>query len=531
MRPAVGLPAVLAFGLACGPSEVPRFKKGSPELIEAEVRLPLTPTLRVVLNQPAALELTLTDSRGTRVVTVDAEQRVHEVPLLGLRPRDQVEVHVTALGARGSADARPVRFEVGDLPRRFPELDVLVLDRGLAERGLTVMPVELVSDEEQIAYLIALDGDKEVVWVWRTPIEFGDLRWHPSGALYALGEGSAWELSPQGLALHQWGTDEAEAPEADGFTEVATGSLHHELFPGDGASDFWSLVDRPLDVQDYPCSYAAPATSCGPATLTAPRVVHFDREGTVLHDWALAERIDPFRIGFGSLALPGSNEDWAHANAVIRRPEGGLLVSVRHQGALVALDDQGVVEWILAEPAGWGEAYRHLLLRPVGEGFQWTYHAHGPAYDADGTLWVFDNHNHGTSPYTGSSSSSTRSRVVGYRVDAHNRAVVQVASLRQTATGPLFSRALGNVDVLPDTQNLLGVYGMPTEQDGTPHTELGFGSRAVRLVEWTADGRLASDVRVRSDVADEAKGWRTYRATHAPSLYAAGAETWIEGEP
>ncbi len=465
------------------------------------------------------------DARGSRVLHLPGWARDHEVPILGVRPDDDVRIEVTAVGERDAVTADPVRYRNGRLPRRFPKIDLLALDPDRVEPGLTVLPVELVSDDESLPYLVALDEAMEVVWVWAAPREHGALVVHRSGALYALGDDAAWELSPAGEILHQWGADRAAGVPPRRFTRLDLGRLHHELVPQPRANRFLALSRRRVDVDDYPCAYAAPRASCGPARIEDTRVVQFTRDGEVVRDLSMAERLDTFRIGWDALdTLAGGARDWSHGNAVIPRPDGGWLVSLRHQDALVAVDRDGEVAWILSDPAGWGPPWSDLLLEPVGD-LTWPNHQHGPSYADDGTLWVFDNGNWDGTPYDGAGPRE-QSRVVGFAVDAEARAVRQVAAFTDTATGPMYSRALGNAAWLPVTGNVLGVYGMPTAENGVEHEDLGFGSRAVRLVQWAPDGAVVADVRLRSDVDDERKGWRSYRAVHAPSLYAEGVERW-----
>ncbi len=514
--------AALALLVACAPGG-PRFEDGAPEVVPASAAAPLSPVLRVALDRPGGLEILVDDARGSRTLTSAEPATVHEIPLLGHRAGDEVRLTVRAFDDRGASERSEVVALIGDLPERFPIVEVLAHDRERAEPGLRLVSTALVSTTETLGYFLALDEDLEVVWVLEKPAELDDLRIEPDGSLYSVGNGSAWALGPLGDIRAQWGREpEEEAPDGT-FVAVDVGKLHHEVFPLDG--ELLALSKRRLPVEAYPCSYERPAVDCGPADLQDTRLVRFTREGEVLLDVSMAELLDPFRIGFLSLDLLADGaRDWAHGNAAIPMPDGGWLVSVRHQDALVALTEEGELRWILADPAGWPERLRPFLLTPAGEGLRWPYHAHGPTFDADGVLWMFDNHNEGRTPYTEPVPGPVFSRVVGFRIDELARTVTQVASFEETATGPLFSRAFGNAAVLPTTGNVLGTYGMPLEQGGVSHASLGYGTRVVTLVEWSAEGDLVSDVRLRSDAEVEKGGWRAYRAVHAPSLYPDGVE-------
>lgn len=515
----------LVATVGCTPGDDPRFR-GEPELRPYD-DVSLAWELEVRLDRPAELTVRLDDARGARTLVFPTADH-HRVPILGLLPHDEVRLELTAADGRGEGHTGPIRFTTDGLPRRFPVVEVLALDEARVEPGYWMLPVELVevADGPSVPYLVALDEHLRVVWAWRTTTEFGAVAPEPDGTWLALAGGSAYRLDLTGEALVQWGRDREE-PRGDRFVDLDLRALNHEVVPRAGGG-FWSLSSRTVEVADFPCDYAEPEVGCGPADLDDPHVVAVTEAGRVVSDWSMVARLDPTRIGYDALAPSGRAYDWGHANAVVPLPDGGVLVSLRHQDALAALDANGALRWILGHHGGWSPKLVPFLLEPVGDGFAWPWHAHGPAVDADGTIWLFDNGNWQSSPYDEPTGAPWRSRVVGYRVDEAARTVEQVAARDQTTTGPLFSRALGNAAALPLTGNVAGLYGMTTDQGGASHEALGWGSRVVRLVQWSPEGEVVADLRLRSDLADERNGWRSYRAVHTPSLYAEGVETWEE---
>jgi hypothetical protein len=475
----------------------------------------------VKLDRPAALDVALVDSRGPRTLHFPADD-VHDVPLLGFRPHDDVDVTVTASDDVGESEPVTLTFTSGELPDRFPDVDVLALDPDRVEPGYTLFPVHLVTDGRELVRAVALDAWGEPVWVWRTSLQLVDLRLE-GGNLLALAEGLAWELTPLGEPTREWGDSKADDPRPDRYFQLDAPALNHELFPR-ANGDYLTLSVVTRAEPAYPCDYAAPGVLCGAALLEDPHVVAFDPEGNVVSDWSLADRLAPTRIGFDSLDVDLGRYDWAHANAVIEMPDGGVLVSLRHQDCLVALDDDGDVRWILGNHDGWPASFAPALLDPVGADFTWPYHQHGPAFAPDGTLWVFDNGNYGGTPYTGASDHDPVSRAVGYRVDEAAGTVAQVAELRGTSTGELYSSIMGDVRPLPSTGDVFADFGDVRKEAGIDDRDLGFGGQSSRFVEWTPDGEVVSDVRIRSDVVEELGGWRAYRAIHVASLYADGVE-------
>ena len=197
-----------------------------------------------------------------------------------------------------------------------------------------------------------------------------------------------------------------------------------------------------------------------PATLAAPDVIEVARDGTVRQRWSIADAIDPSRIGWQSLQDDALGKDWAHANSVVVDPsDGGLVVSLRHQDAVIKLDRQtGALVWILSNPDGWRPPYTDRLLQG-SEGTTWPYHQHAAMVTDEGHILMFDNGNFDrTTPYSGTDDGEGYySRMVEYRIDPDAGTVDEVWSHHQTSTGPLFSGTFGDADRLEGTR--LGVFG------------------------------------------------------------------------
>ncbi|MEQ1568759.1 MAG: aryl-sulfate sulfotransferase [Myxococcota bacterium] len=512
--------------VGCTPGDTPRFRGGGPELAVPDVGgLPLARVLTAELDRPAALVVAIDDARGPRTLTFPVSER-HSVPLVGFLPGDLVDLTLTAVveGA-GRSDPVSLSFRAGELPDPFPVFDVLTHDAARAAPGLLLFPVDQGGDGGGAATsrLVALDEGSRVVWTWAPPIQFGDVRLI-DGALVGVAEGTAWKVDLAGRAEVEWGAWRDDRLHPAQWRRVDALAMNHELFPlADGG--FLTLSPQTRTVPDYPCSYDAPTAPCGDAAIEDPHLIEFDAGGDLVRDWSIASALSPTRIGFDSLTTQADGDaDWGHANAVVDLSGGGVLVSVRHQDALVAFDPDGSIRWILGDPAGWPPSFDGLLLEPLGA--RWPYHMHGPSFDPDGTLWVFDNGNYGHTPYGPATGAPERSRVVGYTVDAQAGTVTESAVRSLTTTGELFSSALGNAAALGETGDVLGVYGRLEAEGSTENTALGWGAEAARLVEWDADGEVVRDVRVRSDWVDGPSGWRVYRASHAPSLYAPGIEAW-----
>ncbi|MEQ1565196.1 MAG: aryl-sulfate sulfotransferase [Myxococcota bacterium] len=471
--------------------------------------------LRATTSVPTRLSVTLD---GARRITFDALDTDHDVPLYGLRANTVATGVATFTAADGAAVEAPFSLPIGPSFELLPTVELVSSDPARSEGGYTLFPLT-TADEERV---YAVDAAGELVWAWDAEGDVKALQW-VDGELAALFEGSALRFSPDGPMTRLW-TENVDG--ASSFFPDATPipvELHHEVAAAaDGT--FWALAKTQRAVDAYPTSELDP-TVTAPTTIDDDHVVHFAADGSVLSDWSMADRLDPTRIGFGSLDWNTADGayDWAHANAITPRPDGGVWVSLRHQDAVVALSAAGEPEWILGNPDGWREPWASLLLTPVGTPFEWQYHQHAPALRADGAMVLFDNGNDWrTTPYSQAPDPRPlHSRLVAYEVDPVARTVRQ---LWESPGDPLtlYAQALGNADPLPRTGNVLGTFPYLHDEGGVDNIELGRGDRTVRLIEVAPDGAVVWDLRLSVPVSLDDKGVLVDRAIRIPSLYGPG---------
>ncbi len=439
----------------------------------------------------------------------------HDVIVVGLRPEQEHSLTVTLHSrAGGSLELPPILFDADPLPERFPTVEVLRSVPEHIEPGYRLMTFKRPDDDSVL--LVAFDEELEPVW-WAEGTRWGDLGLSPRGTLVGLGGGLAREMDLLGRTLRTWqdglgGLDDVEIP---------WDYLHHELEEqADGS--FVSLAYAPMTPVDaYPVDYGDPENLGGPEEVLDTEVVHFTGEGRELSSVALSDVLDTARIGYGSLGATGDGKDWVHANAVVRDPEDGhLVVSSRHQGAVFRMSPTGELDWILADPDGWGEAWQPYLLEPVGEPFRWPYQQHAVVLTDDGSLLMFDNGNYGCTPYAASCPAEVTSRAVRFEVDAEAGTVRQAWTFEETTTGPLYAPALSDADPLPTTGNVLVDYGRLEGEGERSNGEAGLGKLSVRLVEVAPeDGEVVLDVRFSAPEEVEPQGYISYRVEWLESFY------------
>ena len=94
---------------------------------------------------------------------------------------------------------------------------------------------------------------------------------------------------------------------------------------------------------------------------------------------------------YGDIAGTGIGRNWAHVNSVDYDPtDDSIIISSRHQSAIIKIGRDKKVKWILGAPRGWKGAFAGKVLKPVDHqgkpiactdatcegGFDWTWTQH-----------------------------------------------------------------------------------------------------------------------------------------------------------
>ena len=162
-------------------------------------------------------------------------------------------------------------------------------------------------------------------------------------------------------------------------------------------------------------------------------IVELDADGGAVDDWRLMDILDPYRDNvlktldqgavclnvdpskagqtlsteqlaeqdkheaFGDITGVGAGRNWAHVNSVDYDPsDDSIIISSRHQSAIIKIGRDKKVKWILASPEGWKKGWAEKVLTPVDKsgkpvkcegsvcegGFDWTWTQH--------TAWRID---------------------------------------------------------------------------------------------------------------------------------------------
>ncbi len=131
-------------------------------------------------------------------------------------------------------------------------------------------------------------------------------------------------------------------------------------------------------------------------------IVELDKDGNVVDEFRLFEILDPYRSNvlkvldqgavclnidaskagqtmsaeelakmdesdeFGDIVGTGAGRNWAHVNSVDYDPsDDSIIISSRHQSAIIKIGRDKKVKWILGAHKGWSKEFQKYLLQPV----------------------------------------------------------------------------------------------------------------------------------------------------------------------
>jgi arylsulfate sulfotransferase len=465
------------------------FVSGPTFTLAPNPRAPLAGQLALATNRPTRVSLAITDAQRAFTVELGVRATAHVTPVLGFRPGTAHMVAVAVTDDAGEVlTAPPIAVTTAALPADFPTFTANRIAPAQVEPGVTLTG--------QSRYAMAIDDAGQVVWFTDLGEGLEDLRRLDDGHLLInLGNHiAAVEIDVLGNELRRWHAARS-TPGTPGSIPVAIDSFHHELgeLPG---GDRLTLATELRTYSGYPTSEIDPTPQTGSQSVVGDVVVEFAPDGAVVRRHAMLDLLDPYRLGYGSFGMfwvpfygPAATVDWSHGNAVVPDPaDGGFLVSLRHQDALVKLGADGALRWILGTHDNWAPAFAPYLLSPVGAPLLWPFHQHGPRILADGHVIVFDNGNFRVSP-PAAKPPTNYSRAVEYAVDPERKEVRQV--WQYDAGQAIYAPATGNIDVGAVTGNVIICFGGASRIIEVTHTE-----PPVKVFELTASRTLYRAVRV-----------------------------------
>ncbi|MSN95938.1 aryl-sulfate sulfotransferase [Campylobacter sp. FMV-PI01] len=245
-------------------------------------------------------------------------------------------------------------------------------------------------------------------------------------------------------------------------------------------------------------------------------IVEVDENGNVVDEWRLFDILDPYRDSvlksldqgavclnidaskagqtiseeelaklddndhFGDILGSGPGRNWAHVNSVDYDPvDDSIIISSRHQSAIIKIGRDKKVKWILGASEGWSDKFKNSLLTPVDNkgkkidcnekgvcensnfDFTWTQHT---AFKIDekskgDIIYVsaFDNGD-GRGMEQPAIPSMKYSRMVVYKIDQKKKTVEQVWEWGKERENSLYSPVASLTEYQRDKDSIMGYF-------------------------------------------------------------------------
>ena len=504
-RVALGLASLLLTAISAHAVQV---VSGPTLTMDPKNATPLAGVVELETDVEVQVALTIANSGESRTVTFPAAT-VHYLPVLGLKPDRTYTVDIELIpgGLIGSLLAT-----TGPLPADFPTIVTTVSDPLQMEPGYTFINcMSRGRTDTRPLYTVIVDNTGEVVW-------------------YATRCMVALKVLPDGRIQRRFASGPLQYVRESDFLgndtdielELPAGKLHHDLQRTPHGT-YISLDVRSVDVPEFFTSETDPNAPKAPATLRDEAVVEFFPDGTFRKEWSVGDLLGTDRIAYNALGVAAEGVDWLHTNAVnYRLADDSFIVSVRHQDAVIKFSrETGDLAWILGPHDNWPSEYQPFLLHQLGSPFRWQFHQHAPMWTDTGTLVLFDNGNHRTSPFDGNTpmpDDQSFSRGVEFEIKEEQMQIRQLWEYGESIAEPIYSFFISDADSQPITGNVMMTFGGISYVGGIASVDLGLGTRHTRIVETTRD---VVPVKVFELMAYDPTGGRitAYRSERIPDLY------------
>jgi hypothetical protein len=356
----------------------------------------------------------------------------------------------------------------------FPEIDITKNLKGEKEE-LTLfnprrrLPITLAGANEfnkMFGMLVIIDQKGDVLWYYQTDTRISDFDLLPNGNIsYMTQDNRIVEINFAGNIINQWyAANRPDGGKMDAIP-VEAQTLHHDVSLLSNGNRL-VLSTETKEIDNYYTSETDKNAPRKKQTVVGDVVIEFTPEGNVVHRWSAFDEMSVMRIGYDTFnhywerrGFPDS-VDWSHANAIIPLPnEESYLVNFRHLSAIIKVNKkEGSIDWIFAEPTGWGDGLEDKLLKIPKDG--WNWHQHSPRFMKNGYLLFLNNNNYQANPFDQTKPiKECRSYVVEYKINEEEKSVMKVWSTENNGEEKVYSIAMGRVSELPENGNILACYG------------------------------------------------------------------------
>ena len=459
--------------------------------------VPLAALVRFTASAPVSTRLTISEgSRSWKVDFSPEKDPTNGLPLIGFYPGKRHEILVTIRDAAGKESIAPIPLEFNAPPlpadaAEFPPIEVKTAEPKQMEPGWTLLSIRrqrrgggggarggggAPAGEPVFAtgygLILALDEQGEVRWYYRSANRTADVHRLRNGNIaYVTADHRLVEIDLLGNVKGDWYA--ARRPQGPGTSTAVDALTMHHSFEELPNGNFLIVSGELREIDNYYTSETDRSAPRKRQKVMGDQVIEFDRSGRVVWRWSAFDHLDPFRIGFLTInqywVIRGFPDtlDWTHGNGVFHDArDDSILFNSRQQSAVIKIErPSGRVGWIFGEPGGWPEKFQPLLFQRAGVS-EWPWHHHAPSLTPRGTLMVFNNGLYKTRPFGAEApAADTASGAVEYSFDAKSRTAKLVWSSDASGPDAVNTFAMGDAALLPQTGNVLVVYGSAARLD------------------------------------------------------------------
>ena len=399
-----------------------------------------------------------------------------------MRPAQENKIKIELIDSKGKkqmVDSELV-FNTPPLPEgetEFPKIEITKAKTAVEKNELIFFNPRRRSPGRagfgiNFGMLTIINQKGDVLWYYKTDSRISDFDLMNNGNIsYVTQDSRIVEMDLAGNIIHCWYAKHRPEGTMEDAIPVDALTFHHDVSVLPNGNRL-ALSTEIREVDNYYTSETDKKAPRKRQKVMGDVVIEFNLEGEIVHKWKCFDQMPAMRIGYETFSnywirrgFPGVI-DWSHANAVVPLPiEDAYLVNFRYQSAMIKVNKtSGEIEWIFAEPTGWGEDLQDKLLKIPEEG--WNWHQHCPRFMANGNLLFFNNNNYKARPFDEPAPMrESPSYVVEYKIDEENKTVEHIWDSLIESENDIISTAMGRVGEIPGTGNILAAYGAIVSQE------------------------------------------------------------------
>ncbi|QEC66562.1 hypothetical protein FRZ67_04340 [Panacibacter ginsenosidivorans] len=398
----------------------------------------------------------------------DEVSSAHNIPVLGLYADYDNTVELTFKDVSGLVlGSKSYSIKTSALPAAtFPAITIDTKNVTLMARGMT---------------LVSYFGYKDNPFP-ESPFIFdasGDIRWYLD-----------FRTSP---VLNNLFFDDGMERLQNGdlyFGDIHSNAIYEIDFLGN-IIDTWTFPGYQFhhNVQEKPNGNFLVTVSKQGNSTTEDYIIEIDRSTKqIIRTWDLHAS-----LRYSRQTLTTNPDDWIHVNAVIYDASDNTIIISGRTQALVKLDENNNVVWIMGCHKGWGNSgngidLNNFLLQPLNKNdqpitdqdvldgytndpdFEWNWFQHAPLLMPNGNVMVFDNGGDNRN----FSGAGQYSRAVEFEINTAHKTVKQIWAYGKERGAATFSGIVSDVDFLsndnhvifsPGAVNNITIYGKVIELD------------------------------------------------------------------